>query len=182
MIRPPTLWERHFRTLQHVVALAIAAGIITAIELWFGRERFVSALANNRGAFYGAVAQISGSLCGFTITSLTIMISLVERAQFINARWSKQYWPLMRIFFDAVFVQAVLCVLALAAMFLDTDALPTRWVPYGVILLTSVMIAATYRCLWALREIIRAGALPRPPGLDGHENVGAAPPAAVGFH
>ena len=164
MSRPASFLERHFRPVQLGLAILVSAVVVGVGEFGVGRAAVEGALAGNRGALYGAIAQIAGSLTGFTITALTVVIGFVERPQFVVIRQSRQYWPTMRIFFDATAAEAALCVTALIALFTDTDSNPRIALSYLVLLLVAIAAVTMWRCLWALEKIVRAGALARPQG------------------
>ena len=75
-------WNKNFLNCE--LALSILVGIFFVIwVVWFGGSAIVDNILNgNRSAVYGVLASIFGSLLGFVITALSIIIGYSANEKF----------------------------------------------------------------------------------------------------
>lgn len=145
------MWRRrHFLWSD----LAVCAGLCAVGGWWLSKSGWASvnsAMLGNRAAVYGALASISGSLLGFVITSVSIVLGFHERLGVLAA--SKAYSQLWDIYRSATRWLSTATLFALAALVFDRDTMPFR--PVFVACAVSSLVAAMRiaRCIWALHLV-----------------------------
>jgi FtsH-binding integral membrane protein len=132
--------------------------IALAFILWFakggGNLSVNTILFGNRSAVYGALATIFGSLLGFVIASISIIMSLPDSPRLDVVRNSKHYPDLWQIFTSATKSLAVATGAALIGLVFDRDAEPIRFVLYLCVWTTVLATLRVYRCIWALERLV----------------------------
>ncbi|HEY7974694.1 MAG TPA: hypothetical protein VID72_05075, partial [Ktedonobacterales bacterium] len=135
-------WKIHFLEAELGLALLLAAGF-ALWDLGLGGERAVNALlAGNRAAIYGTLASICGSLLGFTIAAISIILGYASSERLAIVRDSKHYATLWRVFVAAMRGLALATLVALAGLIVDRDAAP---VPLVLCLCVGALMLAILR-------------------------------------
>lgn len=148
-------YERSVRIRSYVIALLVSAGLLWLVRSQGWQDGLLDLLRPNRATLYGTVAQIAGSLLGFIITALSLMIAFIDEQRFRLLHQAGRYMQTMRLFFDAIAVLALLTVVALLGLLVDGDPATSRAdVPAVFFLLIALSAAGTYRCVWALYQIV----------------------------
>jgi hypothetical protein len=147
-------WRAHF--LQAEFALAALIGAIFA--LWtarYGGAGLVdAALRGNRGALYGTLASMFGSLLGFTIAAISIVLGYATSDRLAIVRESRQYPTLWRVFIAAMRALGAATVVALAGLVLDRDAAPLYAVLDLCVWTATLAALRLARCLWVFEQVI----------------------------
>ena len=153
-------WKVHFVGAE----LALAALVGVAFTVWvfaLGGERPTNLLlAGNRAPIYGTLASIFGSLLGFTIAAVSIILGYASTDRMEIVRKSKPYATLWRVFVAAMRALAFVTVVALAGLIFDRDAAPAPVILclcVGTLTLAMLRLA---RCLWVFEQVIHLVALP----------------------
>ena len=71
-------YERHFLIYELVASIAIVGAATVFIEVAWGREELFEVLDGGRQALYVAIASIAGSLLGFTVATVSIILAFAE--------------------------------------------------------------------------------------------------------
>jgi hypothetical protein len=139
--------------LEFGLAVLATALIVFLIECKWGREDFRDALDQNRQALYSTSASLAGSLLGFAIAAVSIILAVGQMPRFRLLRESAQRDTVFRVYFQAILWLAVTTVWALAALVADTDATPRPVFAYGLIGLALISALRLSRCVWVLRVV-----------------------------
>jgi hypothetical protein len=138
--------------------LGLAAVATVGFSIWlqyYGGAGFVDAtLKGNRSCVYSALVSVFGSLLGFAITAVSIMIGFAGLDRLAVIRESKQYPALWKVFAAAIKALGMATVAALFGLIVDHDAAPVRTVLYFCILTATLAVLRVYRCIWALDKVI----------------------------
>jgi hypothetical protein len=144
--------------------LAVLAAI--GFGLWasiFGGDNFIDGfLSGNRGAIYGALASIFGSLLGFVITGLALILSLSSVERLAPLRQTEHYETLLRVFTSAMWALGIATIVSLVALVVDRDenpVPPAQYATFGGLILAVVRIV---RVVWILELLVSV--LSRPSG------------------
>jgi hypothetical protein len=140
------------------VELGLAIVLGAAICVWGvrydGSSTLHTILSGNRGAIYGALASVFGSLLGFAITAVSVVIGFASHDRLAIIRQSRHYPTLWRVFFAAIRALGLATLVALAGLVLDRDNHPRDWVLYVTIFASFLAILRVARCAWVLENVI----------------------------
>lgn len=147
-------WNRHFLELEFL--LAVAAGIVVWLwdRRWGGSLLIDLALKGNRAAIYGTLASICGSLLGFTITAVSIILGYSTHERMEIVRNSGHYKTFWKIFTSAIRALGLATLVALSALVVDRDASPVRGLLYVTVWAAALAIFRLARCIWAFEKVI----------------------------
>jgi hypothetical protein len=157
---PGGWWQRHFLLNEALLSAALAGAAILWMERFGGWKLAASLLQGNRGAIYGTLASIFGSLLGFIITAVSIALGFSASERLTIVRESRYYPHLWGVFMSATRWLALATVASIAALVADRDLAPIRGLTYAVWLLAVLSVARIARCLWVLENIVRIATRP----------------------
>jgi hypothetical protein len=95
-----------------------------------------------------------GSLLGFSITAVSIVLGYAASEKLLIVRKSKHYQDLWNVFKSAIRVLALATVVALLGLIFDKNDQPLNFLVYSnvfTVILSSFRVA---RCVWVLENII----------------------------
>jgi uncharacterized membrane protein len=159
-----TLLPRWWRANFLVVELVIAIVLTTAFALWYSRsggELIVAdVMRGNRAAIYGTLASILGSLLGFAITAISIILGFIPQERMAVLRESAHYNDLWQTFMAAIRALALATVATLLGLVLDRDTSPIAWLDHLCVFSILLSLFRVFRCVWILEKVIRLMTLP----------------------
>jgi hypothetical protein len=147
-------WKVHFLFAEFGAAVLI--GTCFAVwAIWLGGDNPVAeTLKGNRAAIYGALATIFGSLLGFTITAVSIVLGYAASDRLAVVRNSKHYPTLWKVFMATIRASGIATIVALVALILDRDTSPASILLYVCVWSTSLAVLRLVRCLWVLEQVV----------------------------
>lgn len=146
-------WGRCFLGCELVAAFVLFAAFVVWAEYYNGYAHVADILKDRRGAIYGTLAAIFGSLLGFAITAESIVLGLSGHERLDIVRKSKHYPTLWRVFTATIRALAFAAVAALVALIADRENSPAAWALYGCVLGILLVIARLSRCVWVLEQV-----------------------------
>ncbi len=147
-------WKRYFLPLEGATA-ALAVTVMAVWAHWFGGATIIlDLLKGNRSPIYSALATIFGSLLGFVITAISIVITAAGSERMAIVRNSRHYETLWKVFTQAIWALAFATVASLGALVGDRDATPNWWAFYLCIAGALLSVIRVYRCIWVMQKII----------------------------
>jgi hypothetical protein len=154
MSRIRRFWAAHFLGLEFV--LSILAGILFMIWVFWFRGSVVveSILHGNRSAIYGALAQIFGSLLGFVITALSIIIGYSTNEKFEFLRKSKHYPTLWKVLISTIRALSAATVMMVISLVFDRDSSPQYLFLCICVFTTLLSLFRLRSCIWVLENVI----------------------------
>lgn len=148
-------WQRHFLLVELILA-AVYTGAVAAWCFRFGGFEAVDAiLGTNRPQVYGALASIFGSLLGFVIAAVAIVLGYAESERLQVVRESRYYDHLWDTFMAAIRALGLATVAALVGLILDRPGDSLRPVFLFVVYGTVLAILRLWRTGWVLEHVIR---------------------------
>jgi MFS family permease len=156
----PQWWRTHFLRAEFVVAALLALGFMVWGEYSGGAALVDATLKGNRGAVYGALASIFGSLLGFAMTAVSIVLGFSMSERLAVVRESRHYPTLWRVFLSGIKALGVATIVALIGLVFDRDSAPFRWVLYGCVMTAILAFLRLARCIWVLENIVSLVASP----------------------
>jgi hypothetical protein len=153
-------WKVHFLAAE--MGLAVLVGVAFAVwAVWLGGQPLVDAiLKGNRATVYGTLASMCGSLLGFTIAVVAIVLGYASSDRLAIVRESRHYPTLWHVFVAAMRALGVATLVALVGLILDRDGASVPVILYvcvGTMALATLRLA---RCLWVLEQVIALVAAP----------------------
>ncbi|HUX86947.1 MAG TPA: hypothetical protein VMW65_08090 [Chloroflexota bacterium] len=143
-------WERHFLPLEALTVAAAASAFIVWCELGPGIDHMDRWLAGDRTVIYATIASVAGVLLGFTITAVSILITIVDSPKFRVVREAGHVDQLWAIFFQAIWAFGAATVLAILGLLFDRENDPNRLVMYANVAAFGFASARAVREIWVL--------------------------------
>ena len=144
---------------------ALALGLSLLFSIWsevFNSGSFIaSVFAGNREVLYGALVALFGSLLGFSITAVSIVLGYANSDKLEIVRKSAHYADLWNTFRSAIKVLAFATITSLIGLILDRDTLPNNLILYLNIFSSILSFLRVGRCIWVLENIIAIVTKPR---------------------
>jgi len=147
-------YGKHFLGAEMAGAFAVSAAFVYWAEFAGGNAIVDGVLTGNRGAVYGALTSLFGTLLGFSIATVSIVLGFINSERLEIVRNSTHYPTLWRIFNSANWVLGFATVFALAALVIDTDRLRIRWMLYANLVFLLLSMVRVARCVWVLEKVI----------------------------
>jgi len=111
-------------------------------------------LDGHRAEVYGALASIFGSLLGFTLAAVAIVLSVAQSARLRVVRESRHYDELWAIFRSCMRWLAIATSVTLVALIADTNETPRIWLTGLALFVSLVGVLRIARTVWVLERII----------------------------
>jgi len=146
--------DNHFLAFSLIVSALCVAALVLWAERYQGRGALFETLKNNRSAVYGALASIFGSLLGFVITAVSIVVGFSASERLAIVRESKHYPALWTSFTHTIKVLGLATLTSLVALILDRDSNPMYVLTYVTMFTTILAILLICRSVWALENVV----------------------------
>mgnify|MGYP000973331578 CR=1 FL=1 len=147
-------YEKRFLFMELLLSILLSLGLLWLIMKYHLQDDVMNVLKGSRSALYGAIAGVAGSLLGFVITGLSVLMVTGNSEGMKALKSSKHYEQIFRVFFSTSKYLGLLVVFSLVSLIVDRDAAPifelNVVVLWGVIIVTFRIL----RCLWVLENII----------------------------
>ena len=150
----PKWWRTNFLHVELGLALLCSVTFVAWAQLCGGGIIVEETLKANRGAVYGALASIFGSLLGFAITAVSIVLGFSTTERLAVVRESKHYPTLWKVFTATIRTLGLATVVALSGLILDRDSSPMKWVLYFTVFASILAALRLARCVWVLENVI----------------------------
>jgi hypothetical protein len=146
-------WKVNFLSLEFWLAILLGAAFYIWLRRLGGEAIAAEVLKGNRAGIYGTLASIFGSLLGFVIASVSIVIGFAGSEKLAILRSSKHYSDLWRVFTSATRALGITTIVALAGLVFDRDAHPKTFLL--ALCLTSLILSvfSIARCIWVLDNL-----------------------------
>jgi hypothetical protein len=146
--------DNHYTVCSMTLAAAFGVAIVIWGERYGGRTVIDDVLKGNRSAVYGTFATIFGSLLGFVITAVSIVLGFSTSERLAIVRQSKHYPALWRSFTHTIRILGLTTVVSVVALIVDRDSKPVRPLSYAEMAVGFLSILFLCRSIWALERVI----------------------------
>lgn len=150
----PGWWRRHFLLVEAVISLVVTAGFAAWAWRCDGWYQLDVLFAGVRPTFYQTLAAIFGSLFGFVLAAVAIVLGFTESDRFKVLRESDHYSDLWRIFKETIRSLGIATLAAVVALIVDRDDAPSRIAGLAVVLTSVYTILRLARCVWVLEMVV----------------------------
>lgn len=154
MSRIRHFWNVHFLGVEFAISVIISV-IFTIWVVWFrGSTEVDSILNGNRSAVYGALASIFGSLLGFVITALSVIIGYSTNEKFEFLRKSKHYPTLWKVLLQTIKALSVATIFMIVGLVFDRDNSPHDIILCFCVFAILLSFFRLKRYIWVLENVI----------------------------
>lgn len=150
----PSWWRQRFLLVELLIAIALTAMLIIWSARWGGHQVLLNLVKGNRATIYGALASLFGSLLGFSITAMSIILGFTTSGRLALLRSSSHYKDLWAVFTSAIRFLGITTVLALIGLIFDREAVQRPYIFIACVGLSALCILRMARCLWVLERIV----------------------------
>ena len=158
--------QRHFLGVEALVAAVPAV----ALGVWFafyGGTSFIDEFIHeNRTDIYWTTAGIAGTLLGFSMTSVSLILTLMsperpEQPEHLRIlRESPAYPDLWKTFFQTIRVLGLLTITSLVCLIVDKGNAPVIWFIIPVFFFLIILsVLRLCRAVWILERIVNLNEL-----------------------
>lgn len=154
MVRLYKFWEANFLKLEFLLS-GVLSLLFCAWSEFANKGAFVTSyFADIREPLYGALVALFGSLLGFSITAVSIVLGYANSDKLEIVRKSSHYSDLWNTFRSAIKVLALATISALVGLIFDKDGAPNNIVLYFNVFMTILSFFRIGRCVWVFEYII----------------------------
>ena len=150
----PQWWRKNFLLVEFCLAAAVFAALLGWWKLGMGESYLTTLVKSSRGQIYGTLASIAGSLLGFVITALSVVLAFSTSERLTVLRSSKYYKQLWDVFTSTIRVLGVTTLGWLAALFYDRELRPMPFILVVALGFSTLALLRLLRCIWVLERIV----------------------------
>lgn len=150
----PKWWRRNFLQAEFFLWLVATVWFIGWWKWFRGDTVLGSLVRNNRAQIYGTLASLFGSLLGFVITALSVVLGFSASERLKIVRSSAYYKQLWEVFTSAIRVLGITTVLWLVALFFDREPVQRPLLLLSCLSLSILSALRLMRCVWVLERIV----------------------------
>lgn len=150
----PSWWRKHFLIAELCLAVFVTGLLLSWFRFWDGSDKLLAIVRGNRGQLYGTLASIFGSLLGFVITAMSIVLGFSSAERLKVLKTSQYYEQLWEVFTSAIRVLGITTVLWLACLFFDRETATRPVLLVMGIGISFLAVLRIIRCIWVLERIV----------------------------
>jgi hypothetical protein len=144
-------YKRHFLEAELLISVAVALIIIFYTRSIWSNSDTTSWISANKKEIYPLIASIGGTLLGFVITGVSIIIAFSESEKLRLLKESTQYKTIYDIYFSTIRYLAIATVTPIIGMIVNNGAIYILYFLIWSIIISSLRI---WRCIWVLENIV----------------------------
>ena len=155
-------YRAHFLSVELVLSIVITI-LFAEARLWLPvLDKALTDLAGKDTTVYSTLAGVAGTLLGFIITSISILIAIGRSPQLQLIRDSGQMETVWTIYSQAIAWLALATGWSLAGLLLSQVGHAGAVLAIGECGLVILCAFRVYRCVWVLSAVVRSTLLPAP--------------------
>lgn len=149
-----TFWGKHFlgAELGLSIFLVSCLWLILLINCW--EEAVLDAIKSNRAAIYALVASVAGSLLGFVLTGVAILLALADTSKLGILTTSPHYKTIYTTYMTTVRAFGLTTFIGFLCLLLENGPTPRSWAVYLTLWASILCVFRLGRCIWILEKII----------------------------
>lgn len=144
-------YHKYFLEIEFLMSGVICLLLILLMNYIWSSQIISRWIFLNKGEIYPLVATIAGTLLGFVITGVSILIAFSEFEKLKLLKQTPHYKTIFTIYFSTMKFLATTTIVAVSGIVIDD-----QWaIPIFYLLLWSIIISSLriYRCFWILENI-----------------------------
>ena len=148
-------WGKHFLGLEGA-AVGIGVTVFAGFLIGYGCDVYQTiSVPEDRTDLYKVTATVGGTLLGFTLTSFTIILGLVDDDRFALLRESKHYPKMWDTLHQTICSLGALTFVSITGLWFDQSAEPNGFVLTAWFGITMFSILRLLRTIWILRNLTK---------------------------
>ena len=147
-------WHGHFLGIEAVVAIVPGVALATWLVGYGGDLHVDQFMDSNRANIYRTTAGISGTLLGFSIAAVSLVLNSASSPRLSLVRNSRHYPVLWKTFLQTTKSLGALTVISLVCLTWDRESSPQTWLVVPFCFLLTLSILRLFRVVWILEQII----------------------------
>jgi hypothetical protein len=157
------LVERNFETVALAVVALAWSGVFYVGHYLDNDRTVLENLRNSHTAVYAAIASLFGTIFGFTVTAISIILAFAQSSKLVILRGSRHWRKLWSIFTRGVWVSSSVAIMALIGLVFDRDARPEPSLTYAMIFALMLGVVRLFLIAWAFQKLVIIMVRPDPP-------------------
>lgn len=154
MKSPKEYYQQNFLTCELVISLFVSLLAIYTIQSHWSQTDASNWITSNKSQLYSLLANVSGTLLGFIITGISIILAFAESQKLKLLRESTQYKTIFMVYFSAIKYLALTTIMTILGLVIDNSTVEI-YLLYLIIWLVVISSLRIWRCLWILKEIVK---------------------------
>jgi cell division protein FtsW (lipid II flippase) len=146
-------YQNNFLTYEFIISLLVSALAIYLIQYYWSAKEIQDWMFYNKSMFYTLLATISGTLLGFIVTGISVIMSLSESPKLETAKKSTQFKKIFVVYFNTIKYLAFTVILSIIGFLVNNDSINT-YLLYALIILVVISAFRVYRSIWVLKNIV----------------------------
>jgi len=145
-------YKKHFLLAELLLSMIFTVLVLIIIQRLWSPETLEKWINTNKEDIYPLVATIGGTLLGFVITGVSIILAFSESEKLRLLKRSKQYKTIFTIYFSTIKYLAITTVVAIIGIVInDNLAILIFYLLLWLVVISSLRI---WRCIWILESIV----------------------------
>ncbi|WP_011308430.1 hypothetical protein [Methanosarcina barkeri] len=116
-------YPKNFLTYELIISLLISGIAIAIIQLKWSPEEVHKWMFFNKSQFYSLLATISGTLLGFIITGISVILSLSGSQKLEKATESTQFKKIFVVYFSTIKFLAFTVIISIIGFLVNNDSI-----------------------------------------------------------
>lgn len=153
-------WSRYFLTLELIASILIFLSFLIWGEFFSGKKALDQILGDNQNKIYENLTAVFGTLLGFVITAVSIVLGYTDNENLDVIRESDHYEDLWKVYKSAMRSLALATAAGLMGIIFENMEDIKYYLLYLNVLTVSLAIFRLGRSIWILENIISLITLP----------------------
>lgn len=146
-------YHNNFLRYELIISLVLGVLVICLIHNYWSEKDIQDWMLNNKAMFYSLLATISGTLLGFIITGISVIMSLSESPKLETAKKSTQFKKIFVVYFNTINYLAYTAILSIIGFLMNNEFINT-YLLYVSIILVIISAFRVYRSIWVLKNMV----------------------------
>ena len=144
-------YEKQFMAYELIISIVLSIVIIRFIFPIVFPETVESWLLVNKNEVYSLIASIAGTLLGFIVTGVSVILAFSESEKLRLLKKSRHYKTIFIVYFSTIKWLALTTLISIIWIFTDVFMLYSFYLLIFAITIASLRMA---RCVWILEAIV----------------------------
>jgi hypothetical protein len=146
-------YQENFLAYEFGISVIISLIVIAIIQIYWSKPELYNWINSNKSGLYSLLASISGTLLGFIITGISVILAFSESQKLRRLKESTQYKTIFVVYFNTIKYLAFTTIVAILGFVVNNRSVDF-YLLYVLIWLLIISSLRIWRCLWILEELV----------------------------